>query len=353
MCGWLNYKNMKLSTSKYLLAGILSCALIPTCSVLSAAEPAKTDALFADPIVAKGKGFEIKQSRVTEAFILYKSNVAAQGGDVPDEQRPKIQADLLERLIVTEMLMHRATDADKAKGKEASEKYIADMKQQLGTEESFNTQIKATGMNLDQFRARLLEQEICETVLDREVKSQYKVSDDSARKFYEENPTQFEKKEQVRASHILISTIDPKTKTPYPPEVKKEKEKLARDIKAQIEKGEDFGKLVKQYSDDPGSKDTGGEYTFPKGQMVPEFEAAAFSMKTNQVSDLVETRFGYHIIKTLEKIPAGKMEYAKVSKQIQSYLENQQLQRVLPPYFEKLKKENEVEIVGQKEKAKS
>ena len=73
--------------------------------------------------------------------------------------------------------------------------------------------------------------------------------------------------------------------------------------------GEDFAKLAKEYSEDPGSKDKGGEYKFPRGQMVPEFEAAAFSLGTNQVSDIVTTRFGYHIIKLSEKIPARKVEY--------------------------------------------
>jgi parvulin-like peptidyl-prolyl isomerase len=206
-------------------------------------------------------------------------------------------------------------------------------------------------MSLEQFRTRLLEQETCQAVLEREVKKDLAVSDDAARKFYGDNPAQFEKKEQVRASHILISTMDPATKTKVSPEVKKQKEKLAKEIKAKIDGGEDFAKLVKEYSEDPGSKSTGGEYTFGKGEMVPEFEAAAFSLKTNQVSDLVETQFGYHIIKLLEKIPAGKMDYAKVAPKLKEYLENQQLQRALPPYFERLKKENEVEIIGAKAKS--
>ena len=90
---------------------------------------------------------------------------------------------------------------------------------------------------------------------------------------------------------------------------RKEMEGLLKRARA----GEDFAKLAKEYSEDPGSKDKGGEYTFPRGQMVPEFEAAAFSLNTNQVSDIVTTRFGYHIIKLSEKIPAQKVEFAKVA----------------------------------------
>jgi parvulin-like peptidyl-prolyl isomerase len=116
--------------------------------------------------------------------------------------------------------------------------------------------------------------------------------------------------------------------------------------------GEDFAKLAKENSEDPGSKDKGGEYTFPRGQMVPEFEAAAFSLKTNQVSDIVTTQFGYHIIKLSEKIPAKKVEFEKVSTEITDYLKQQQTQKQLPDYISKLKKESGLEILDEKLKPK-
>ena len=112
--------------------------------------------------------------------------------------------------------------------------------------------------------------------------------------------------------------------------------------------GEDFAKLAKEFSEDPGSKDKGGEYKFPRGQMVAEFEAAAFSMKTNQISDIVTTQFGYHIIKLSEKIPAQKVELAKVSQDIKDYLKGQAVQKELPKYMEKLKKEADVQILDEK-----
>jgi foldase protein PrsA len=152
--------------------------------------------------------------------------------------------------------------------------------------------------------------------------------------------------ERVHVAHILISTLeDPATQQTLPPEKKKEKLKLANELKARADKGEDFAALVKQYSDDTGSKSKGGEYTFGKGQMVPEFEAASFSMKTNQISDPVETRFGYHIIKLLEKMPAATQEYAKAEPSIREYLTEQGL----PAYFVKLKAAADVKVLDQAE----
>ena len=141
------------------------------------------------------------------------------------------------------------------------------------------------------------------------------------------------------------------TQEPVPADKKKEKEKLAKDVKARADKGEDFAKLAKEFSEDPGSKDKGGEYTFARGEMVPEFETAAFSMKTNQVSDVVETRYGYHIIKTLQKISPEKVEFAKVLPELKEGLAQQEAQKQLPEYFEKIKKEANVEILSDKKSA--
>ncbi len=85
--------------------------------------------------------------------------------------------------------------------------------------------------------------------------------------------------------------------------------------------------------------------------MVPEFEAAAFSLATNQVSDIITTRFGYHIIKVLEKIPAKKIELDKALPNLKDGLTQQALQKQFPDYIAQLKKDAGVEILDEKLKA--
>jgi peptidyl-prolyl cis-trans isomerase C len=302
--------------------------------------------LFADKVVATGKGFEVKRSQLDEAYLDYSASEAAKGSAIPDSARSMVRSNILNQLVVDRILLQMATPDEKS----ATQKMVDDAinSERTNSPDTFDARIKATGMTLEQVRNRAVEQQICRRVLVRETTNGITVSDAEVKKFYDDNPSAFEVPERVHVAHILIGTLDPITQAPLPPDQKKAKEKLANELKARAEKGEDFAKLVKQYSDDPGSKDKGGEYTFAKNhQMVPEFEAAAFTLKVNQISDPVETRYGYHIIKLLEKLPPSKQQFAESAPKIHDYLVGQQAQKGLDAYVEKLKTGANVKIIDE------
>jgi peptidyl-prolyl cis-trans isomerase C len=308
---------------------------------------------FPDPVIATGKGFEVKRSQLDDAFLSYSASVAANGGSIPEDQRSELRSKLLDHLIITQILTQKATADDRATTRKLVDDNINEARKSAPSPEAFDAQIRASGMTLQQVRERACEEQLCRRVLERETTNGIAVSADAAKKFYDDNPAKFEIPEEVRVSHILISTLEPSDPLnpraqprPLPPEKKREKEKLAKDLKARADKGEDFGKLVRQYSEDPGSKDKGGEYTFPRKRMVPEFEAAAFSLKTNQISDIVETQYGYHIIKLLEKFPAKREQFAEVEPKIKTYLVDKEAEKKLPAYIDKLKSEAGVKLVG-------
>src|SRR5665213_370642 len=146
-------------------------------NLLLAAVPAQAADLFADTVVAKGKGFVIKQSEWDAAFINYKAGVAGQGGSVPEDQRDPIRSNLLQHLIVTQLLLAKSTPADKTNSEAKVDKALADAKKDAPSPEIFDAQIKATGMTLDQVRARACEQQTCERVLEREIKSKIVIPD--------------------------------------------------------------------------------------------------------------------------------------------------------------------------------
>ncbi len=321
-----------------------------TTTPATATKPAdKIDALFPDKVIAKGKGVEVSRNQLEDEVIRFKSQVAGRGQTVPPEQMTMMERQLLDQLIQVQLLKAKATDADKAAGKALAEKRFEEAKTKLGSEDALNRQLKLMGITREEVQAKWAESATAESVLKRELK--VNITDADAKKFYDDNPARFEEPEMVRASHILLMTTDPKTNAELTEDQKAAKRKEMEGLLKRARAGEDFAKLAKEYSEDPGSKDKGGEYTFPRGQMVPEFDAAAFSLGTNQVSDIITTRFGYHIIKLLEKIPAKKVEYAKASTNIVDGLTQQALQKEFPDYIAKLKKDAGVEILDEKLKA--
>jgi len=355
------------------------------------ARPATMADLFGDPVIARGQGVEIKRSQVEEAFTAWKANLAARGQTIAEDQRTFREFQLLEKLIVTQLMINRATSGDKAVAKGQAEKFTADSKKDTASEDAFNGQLRAMGLSPEQFNKRVMEQALAEAVLDREVKSKLSVTPAQVEDFYktgadamvkimqqelerlakdpntsvsqltavkqqiedlrQANLSKLEQPEKVHVSHILIATRNRQTEEELTPDQKKIKRQQIEKLLARAKSGEDFSKLVLENSEDRGLKETKGEYTFSRSDpFVQEFKAAAFSLNTNQISDIVTTTFGYHVMKCLEKIPASKLPFEKVAADIKEALLQQEMQNQMPAYFERLKKEAHVEILESKYK---
>jgi peptidyl-prolyl cis-trans isomerase C len=318
--------------------------------VLLAAVPrlpaADATALFPDEILARGRGFTITSAQLDQAFVGFKANAAIRGESVPEALRDDVQRRILDKLITTEVLKSRATAEDRAKGRAAAEKVLALVRQRAPSEEAFNRQLKAVGITAEEFQKQVVDQAVCEEVIEREVRAGITVSAAQVRKFYDDNPARFEQPEMARVRHVLLSDRDAETGQPLPPDQLRARRTLAESIRDRARKGDDFSALVKEFSEDKASKERDGEYTFPRGQMVPEFEAASFSLGVGQVSDVVETRYGFHVIKLVEKIPPQRAEFAKVEERIRQGLVLQEVARLTPAYFERIRKEAEVEILA-------
>jgi parvulin-like peptidyl-prolyl isomerase len=315
------------------------------------AAPVKPLDLFPDSVIAKGKDVEIKRSELDDEMMHLKARVAAQGQKINPEQVPLYEQSLLEDLIRIRILRAMATADDKAAAKKMADKKMDDAITQLGSAEALDRQLKAVDLSRQELLSKWLDAATAETVLKRELN--INITDNEVKKFYDENPSKFEQPEMVRAGHILLMTIDAKTKAPLSAEVKEAKHKQSEDILKRIRSGEDFAQLAREFSEDPGSKDNGGELPpFARGQMVPEFEAAAFSLNTNQVSDVVTSPYGYHIIKLIAKLPARRIELATVAERVKQDLGLQAIQKQFTPYYAKIKEAAGVQILDERLKLK-
>jgi peptidyl-prolyl cis-trans isomerase D len=181
-------------------------------------------------------------------------------------------------------------------------------------------------------------------LVDRDqLRSRVTVTPQEIESYYNSNMQQFQSPEQVRASHILLKT-DGKDEAA----VRKQAEDILKQAKAP---GADFAALAKKYSEDDGSKANGGDLDyFPKGRMVPEFEQAAFSMQPGQISDLVKSQFGFHIIKVVDKKAASTRTLDEVRAQIQGTLAGQRIDQQLADRTRdldtRIKKPSDLDTVG-------
>jgi parvulin-like peptidyl-prolyl isomerase len=309
------------------------------------------------PVLARGKGLEIRRSQLDDAFIAFRANLAARGQSIAEARRESAEAQLLERMIVTQLLVNKATPADRESARTNAVKFFQDSRKMADTDADFTRHLKSLGMSLAQFTNRVMEQAVSQAVISREIESKITIPDEDIKRFYETNDAAFKNPELARATHILFALKDLKTGLPLSGDEKAAKKAKAEAVLERARKGEDFTALAVAFSEDPSVKENKGEYKFsrakddPRRAMVPEFEAAAFSLKTNQISDLVLTDFGYHIIKLHEMIPPKKTDFSEVKERIREHLTQRELEMQMPKYFAQVKSEAGVEIPDEKLRA--
>ena len=290
-------------------------------------------------VVAVVNGTEIRQSQVNEIVErVFRVNQSR----IPAERQAQVRMQIAERAIddlVTQTLL--VQEADKAELKVSPED-IEKAKKEIPMPEgkTLDDALAEQKMTLPQLEAELTRALRIQKVLESKA-SVSPVSDDDIKKFYEENKSKFEQKETVTARHILIQVAkdaDEKTRG--------EKKAKAEDLRKQLEGGADFAELAKKHSEDPGSKDKGGEYTFPRGMMVKEFEEVAFTQETNKISALVETQFGYHIIQTLRKNPPATVPLEEAKTRIKDFITNRNRGESVQKYIKDLRERAKIEYPG-------
>lgn len=336
------------------LMSIVICARAATEDAAAALTTTNTDdamkALFGDPDIVKGTGFTIKRSELDQVVSGAKANAAAQGQELP----PGFDASVLDQLISTQVLLQKATDVDRAAGQADADKEYAILVKRAGSPEAFQRQLQSVGITVDQLRSKATQEATAIAALKRILN--VTVTDPELQVYYTNHPSDFEVPETAHVRHILLMTVDPSTRPPTPLSTNAIalKRQQIDGLLKRARAGEDFASLARQYSEDPGSKDEGGELPeFPRGQMVAEFEAAAFSLTNNQISDVITSPYGFHIIKLLDKKPSHKLELAEkspsngmtIAEELREALVNQKVKKLAPGYVKQLRAEYKVEIL--------
>jgi peptidyl-prolyl cis-trans isomerase C len=316
------------------LAAAITITLMVIMMFISIAVAAESDK------IAIVNGTVISKDTYEKEISRIKNQIAAQGRQVAESEMAEIKKQIMDNLISMELLyqtcLEKGITADQTtldsewtriKSAYPDEKEFLKALANLNvTEEIVKDQIKK-GLTINKY----IEQNFVEKTV---------IPDSEVKAFYDNNQSQFAKPESVKASHILI-LLEP---TSDETQKKAAREKIEK-IQARIKAGEDFATLAKENSQDPGTSVKGGELgSFTRGQMVKPFEDAAFALAPGAVSDIVETQFGFHIIKVTDKQPAGKYNFDEVKENLTKYLKDTKVKKDLSDFIKGLRDKAKVEI---------
>jgi peptidyl-prolyl cis-trans isomerase C len=259
---------------------------------------------------------------------------------IPADRRDEILRKALDQLV-TYTVLSQETRARKVAVTDAEiEETVKQMRSQFPSEDEFKKALAARGMTLDKLRSDARVDMSINKMMEAELSTLPGPSDAQAREFYDKNPDKFKQEAAVRASHVLIP-VDEKADAA----AKKKALAEAQSVLKQAKAGADFAALARKYSKD-GSAAQGGDLNFfPKGQMVPAFDEAAFKLKPGEISGIVTTQFGYHIIKVTETRPPSVVPFEQATDKIKEYLAQQRKQEKAQAVIEALKQKAKIEVL--------
>jgi peptidyl-prolyl cis-trans isomerase C len=263
------------------------------------------------------------------------------GGPMPPEKRDEVLRSVLDQLVAYHLLAQESRARKIAIGDQDVEARLAEIRRSFPSEDAFKQGIAAQGLTVDQLRLQARTSLEVAKVIDAEVASKVVVQDAEVTTFYQQNLERFKQGDSVHASHILIG-VPPNATLAQKAEAKAKAQAALKQVRG----GADFSIVAKAQSQDQGSAQNGGDLGFfPKGQMTPPFEEAAFKLKAGAVSPIVETQFGFHIIKVHERRAPRTAPFTEVSGQIKDFLTQGQREQKLEQFVEQVKTKSKVEIL--------
>jgi peptidyl-prolyl cis-trans isomerase C len=288
--------------------------------------------------IATVNGTAIEKVAFDREMARVSQQMATIGRPIPHEQMAQLKTDIVDNLIDGELLYQESQKENIVVDDATVDEHIATLKKQFPSEEKFKETIQGMNISEDEIRTDYKRGRSIELLLEGKVVKDVSLPDGAAKIYYDENPTFFKQPGQVQASHILI-----KVEAGADEAVKAEARKQIEDIQQKIKDGGDFAELAKEFSEGPSNVNGGDLGLFGRGQMVPPFEEAAFAMEPGQVSDVVETRFGYHLIKLADKKDDSTAPFEDVEERLMQYLKQQETQKQVGAYIETLKESATVE----------
>lgn len=344
------------SVARGSFAAVLSLACLTACSPAPSAAPVASaqgptsgvpaQPASADPNAPLPSPLPEIAARVNNQPVPMRSvrilvEEGAKRGAVPLDQKPRAYRAATEQLVMRELLYAEAVARRLRADDAVVEQAYNEARVNYRADAAWNAFLAQQGLDAASFRAELRAKFTIQALLDAEMKTLPAVSDAELRDFYDKNPRAFESGERLRAAHILLR-VGPGASAAEKQSVRDRLELLL----AKIRRGADFGALARANSQDPGSAGKGGELdVFNRGQMVKQFEDAAFALRPGEVTGVVETPFGFHVIKLLERLPVERVSFEQAREPLRQRMTQERQQERLRTLVEGLRARAKIEML--------
>ncbi len=306
------------------------------------AAPVKANPLTSDPssVIVRVNGEDITRGEILELM-----NVAMQqfAGRVPPQQMQALQGQMYEQ-IKNDLISKKLIDAAVAEaGIEVTEEEVMEAIETIKAQPmpngmTFEAALAAQGTTLEEVKKNIATEMATRKFIESKTEGVAEATEAEAKEFYDSNPDRFKKPEGVTASHILLTFDDSLTNEVEIAAMKAEKKAELEKVRGEIIAGNiTFEDAAQAHSGCPSAAQGGSLGTFGKGQMVPPFEIAAFTQEIDEVGDVVETQFGYHVIKVTERTEEGVVSFEESQEQIIAFLSGQKKQEAVQDFIKSLR----------------
>lgn len=292
-----------------------------------------------DGIAATVNGAEIRTKDLEGELNSELQEILASGMPLTEEQIAQFKTATLEKLIKIELLFQKSKKAGVVVDDKLVDEQFQAFKAQFASDEQYKEFLENLGYNEENVKEQFRKNFAVQQFINDTFSSKGEVTDMEIREYYDTNQEKFIQPDSVRARHILLLVKEGDTQD----EKDKKRTKLQK-IRQEILDGSDFAEMAKRFSEGPSNVKGGDLGYFSRGQMVQPFETVAFGMMPGDVSDIVETKFGYHLIKIEDKKAESTVSFDEAKGQIAGYLKQIKVGTEIERYLENLRKEAEVKI---------
>jgi parvulin-like peptidyl-prolyl isomerase len=306
-------------------------------------------------VVARVNGVDLSSKVLKNQLETFRLMAQRQEHPTTPETEAAFAKEALTQMVNQELVFQRARALKISVDSKTIDEEIKKITDQFPSEEMFHMALKAQGMTMDLLKSSLEKQIAEEEYLRKEIVPKVDVPDSRAEEFYEKNADQFRHPAQYTVHHIYVASAKPE-ELPEDPALRKKAKALyammdkdarskIESMKNQLDEGADFETLAKEVSEHEGSAEKGGLLgTVSEGDVAPEMAKVMKTMKPGEISGIVRTRFGYHILMLKSFTPPGVMAFAKVKTDILNALMKEEVQKTLAEEVDKLRKKSKIQL---------